>query len=240
MLVAIAAGDQNRLTRLIKRIGDAPPTLDEPSLAIDVADFISTYGRQSFSDFDLTGALNELSDVLHRHAIKLPNQSALLIKMLISLEGTLRELGAGFDSLDVVKSFMRQTSLRRLSPQRRIRQARRIYLEAENFLESAPDEVLAILNLARRGEVQLRLEHQRLGPSVNRLVLGLMTSAVFLGSSLMLAFEVPPVLFPDDITFGIQRLSIFGMIGVIGSVTVMSWVLLAINRSGHLTRDNED
>ena len=240
MLVAIASGDQNRLTRLIKRIGDAPPTLDEPALAIDVADFVGTFGRQSLSDFDLTGALNELSDILHRHAIKLPNQSALLIKMLISLEGTLRELGAGFDSLDVVKTFMRQTSLRRLSPQRRIRQARRIYLEAENFLESAPDELLEILHQARRGEVQLRLEHQRLGPSVNRLVLGLMTSAVFLGSSLMLAFEVPPVLFPDNITFGIQRLSIFGMIGVVGSVTVMMWVLIAINRSGHLTRDNED
>ena len=89
MLVAIASGDQNRLTRLIRRIGDAPPTLDEPALAIDVADFVATFGRQSLGEFDLTGALNELSDILHRHAIKLPNQSALLIKMLISLEGTL-------------------------------------------------------------------------------------------------------------------------------------------------------
>tara|TARA_R110002049_G_scaffold2750_2_gene21599 strand:- start:444877 stop:446577 length:1701 start_codon:yes stop_codon:yes gene_type:complete len=240
MLVAIGSGDQNRLTRLIRRVGDAPPTLDEPALGIDVADFVGNYGRQSLGDFDLTGALNDLSEILHRHAIKLPNQSALLIKMLISLEGTLRELGASFDSLDVVKTFMRQTKLRRLSPQRRIRQARRIYLEAENFLEFAPDEVLSLLHQARRGEVRLRLEHQRLGPTVNRLVLGLMTSAVFLGSSLLLAFEVPPVLFPDNITFGIQRLSIVGILGVVGSVTVMMWLLLAINRSGHLTRDNED
>ena len=135
---------------------------------------------------------------------------------------------------------MRQTTIRRLSPQRRMRQARRIYLEAENFLETAPDEVLSLLQQARRGEVRVSLEHQRLGPTMNRVVLGLMTSAVFLGSSLMLAFEVPPVLFPDNITFGIQRLSILGIFGVIGSVTVMMWLLLAIKRSGHLTRDNED
>lgn len=240
MLIAIASGDQNRLTRLIRRIGDAPPTLDESALAIDVAEFIGTYGRQSLGAFDLTGALNELSDILHRHAITLPNQSALLLKMLISLEGTLRELGAGFDSLNVVRSYMRKTMARRLSPQRRIRQARRIYLEAENFLEMAPDEVLSLLRQARRGEVRMTLEHQRLGPTVNRMVLGLMASAVFLGSSLLLAMEVPPLLFQQQSVMALQNLSLIGLIGIIGSMTVMLWLLLAINRSGHLTRDNDD
>jgi ubiquinone biosynthesis protein len=240
MLVAISTGDQNRLTRLIRRIGDAPPTLDESALAIDVADFIGTYGRQSLGAFDLTGALNELSDILHRHVIKLPNQSALLLKMLISLEGTLRELGAGFDSLEIVRSFMRRTMARRLSPRRRIRQARRIYLEAENFLEMAPDEALSLLRQARRGEVKMTLEHQRLGPTVNRMVLGLMASAVFLGSSLLLAMKVPPLLFQEPSVMALEDLSLLGLIGVFGSITVMMWLLLAINRSGHLTRDNDD
>lgn len=240
MLVAISTGDQNRLTRLIRRIGDAPPDLDESTLAIDVAEFVGTYGRQSLGDFDLTGALNELSDVLHRHKIKLPNQSALLLKMLISLEGTLRELGASFDSLDVVSTFMRKSMARRLSPARRVRQARRIYLEAENFLEQAPDEVISLLRQARRGEVRMTLEHQRLGPTVNRLVLGLMTSAVFLGSSLMLSMKVPPLLFTEPARMGVQDLSLLGLLGVLGSVAMMLWLLLAINRSGHLTRGNDD
>lgn len=249
MLVAISAGDQHRLMRLIRRIGDAPPTLDDSALAIDVAEFIGTYGRQTLGEFDLTGALNELSDILHRHAIKLPNQSALLLKMLVSLEGTLRELGASFDSLDVVRSFMRRSMARRLSPNRRIRQARRIYLEAENFLEAAPDEMISLLRQARRGEVRMTLEHQRLGPTVNRMVLGLMASAVFLGSSLLLAMEVPPVLFYNRLKdetaqsqswLAMENVSLLGLIGICGSITVMLWLLLAINRSGHLTRDNED
>lgn len=240
MLVAIASGDQNRLTRLIRRVGSCPPTLDESALAIDVAEFVGTYGKQSLGQFDLTGALNELSDVLHRHAIKLPNQSSLLLKMLISLEGTLRELGARFDSLDVVQTFVRKSMARRLSPTRRLRQARRIYLESENFLESAPDEVLTLLRQARRGEIKLSLDHQKLGPTVNRLVLGMITSAVFLGSSLMLAFKVAPVLFPDESYYGIRDLSILGLIGAVGSIVVMLWIMLAINRSGHLTRENDD
>ncbi len=240
MLVVIGRGDQSRLTRLIRRIGDPPPTLDESALTIDAADFVSTYGRQTLGAFDLTGALNDLTGILHRHHIKLPNQSALLLKMLISLEGTLRELGASFDSLAVVHSFLRRSMIRRLSPRRRLRQARRIYLEAESFLEAAPDEIVSLLQQARRGEVRLTLEHQRLGPSINRLVLGLMTSAVFLGSSLMLAMKVPPLLFTSESFLGLKDLSLLGIAGIIGSITVMMWVLLAINRSGHLTRNNDD
>ena len=80
MLVAIGRGDQNRLTRLIRRVGDPPPTLDESALAIDVADFIGTFGRQNLGAFDMTGALNELTGILHRHAIKLPNQSGIAIE----------------------------------------------------------------------------------------------------------------------------------------------------------------
>ena len=240
MLVAIASGDQNRLTRLIRRVGNAPPTLDESALAIDVADFVGTFGRQDLGEFDLTGALNELTDILHRHAIKLPNQSALLLKTLISLEGTLRELGASFDSLKIVRAFVRKSMVRRMSPKRRMRQARRIYLEAENFLEAAPEQMISLLQQARRGELRVMLEHQRLGPTVNRLVLGLITSAVFLGSSVMLATKVPPLLFQDRIVMGMQNLSLLGIVGIGASVAVMMWLVLAINRSGHLTRDNDD
>ncbi len=240
MLVAISSGDQHRLMRLIRRIGDAPPTIDDSALAIDVAEFIGTYGRQRLGEFDMTGALNDLSEILHRHAITLPNQSALLLKMLISLEGTLRELGASFDSLEIVRSFVRRAMVRRLSPRRRLRQARRIYLEAENFMEAAPDEMISLLRQARRGELKMQLEHQRIGPTVNRLVLGLMASAVFLGSSLLLAMEVPPLLFRGGAVLGMENISLLGLLGIVGSVSVMMWLLLAINRTGHLTRGNED
>ncbi|MCC9601060.1 AarF/UbiB family protein [Stieleria sp. JC731] len=240
MLLAISGGDQNRLIRLIRRVGETPPTLDESALAIDVADFIGTYGSQSIEQFDLTGALNALTDILHHHSIKLPNQSALLLKMLISLEGTLSELGVRFDSMKVVQSLAQKTMMRRLSPQRRLRQARRIYLEAENFLESAPDEVISMMQMVRRGEARLTLEHQKLSPSVNRLVLGVMASSVFVGSSLMLSQRVPPMLQLNLWLVQLEPISLFGLLGVMGSITVMLWLMLAIAQSGHLTRDNDD
>ncbi len=231
MLFAIHAGDRRRLTRLIRGVGNPRVDLDLAALEVDVADFVDTFGRQNLDRFDLAGSLNLLTEILHRHGITLPNQSALLIKMLISLEGTMRELGVGFDSLDIVQNYMRRVAWQRLSPKRRLRQARRIYLENEAFLEEAPEQVLALLNQARLGQLQLRLDPKRITPAVNRLVVGLMTSAVFLGSSLMLANEVSPVLFPNAPMAGLSRLSILGLVGTIASMTVMTALCMSIWRS---------
>ncbi|PHQ37114.1 ABC1 kinase family protein [Rhodopirellula bahusiensis] len=231
MLAAINSGDCRRLTRLIRRVGNPRVDLDQSALEIDVADFVDTYGRQTLDRFDLAGALNQLSEILHRHGIGLPNQSALLLKMLISLEGTLREIGVGFDSLDIVRSYLRRVMIRRLTPARRLRQARRIYLESEAFMENAPEQLLSLMNQARLGQLQVRLEPKRFAPVVNRLVVGLMTSAVFLGSALMLSYEVSPVLFPDQPTLGIQRVSILGLVGLVASFSVMVALCLAILRS---------
>lgn len=240
MLYAISAGDQAMLLRLVKRVGEAGPLLDDSALSVDIGDYIGTYGRQGLGSFDLSMALNDLSEILHRHNVKLPSQSALLIKTLVSLEGSLRLLEADFDSLEVISRFVRRAMLRRLSPRRRLRQARRIYMEAEYFLEMAPDQLLGMLEQFRRGTASLNLEHRRLSPSVNRLVLGLLASSLFLGSSFLLAYRVPPLLFPKTPWMGMHELSLFGFSGAAISLIVMLRLLLAIGRSGHLTRDKDD
>lgn len=240
MLFAISAGDQMQLTRLIKRVGKAREDIDEAALSIDVAEYLSTYGPQDLDRFDLTGALNDLSEILHRHSIKLPHQSALLLKMLISLEGTLRELDARFSTLEVMRGFLRRAMIRRMSPRRRLRQARRIYMEAENFLEVVPDQLVTMLEQVRQGHLKVNLQHRRLGPPVNRLVLGMLASALFLGSSLLLSREVPPLLFTQPWRFGLHNISLVGLIGISISLLVMMRLIRAIGRTGHLDDRDSD
>jgi len=240
MLMAIGNGDSSRLTQLVRRAGNAPVSLDEAALSVDVSEFIATYGHQDLGSFDLTGALNDLGEVLHRHGIKLPTQSAMLMKMLVSLEGTLSALSADFDALEIMAGFVRRASLNRLSPRRRIRQALRMVLEAEYFMQIVPDQLLGLLDQARRGQISVKMEHHRIGATVNRLVLGLIASALFLGSSLMLAMNVPPLLFLEPSHFGLHRISVLGILGCGTSILMMLRLYIAINRSGHLSGRDDD
>ncbi len=239
MLMAIGGGDSSRLTQLIRRAGNAPATLDEAALSVDVAEFIATYGHQDLGRFDLTGALNDLGELLHRHGIKLPTQSALLLKMLVSLEGTLSALSADFDALEVMAGFIRRAAIRRLGPRRRIKQIRRMLLEAEYFMEVVPDQILGLLDQARRGQLSVHMEHHRIGATVNRLALSLIASALFVGSSLLLAMKVPPVIFAQPTYFGLHQLSILGLGGTMASILLMFRLYFAINSSGHLSGRDE-
>lgn len=240
MLLAVASRDSSLLTTLIKRVGNTPPRLDEAILSIDVADLVATHGTQPLESFDLSGALNDVTEIMHRHQISLPPQTSLLIKMLITLEGTLHQLSPQFSLLEVMQPFFRKMWLRRMSPRRQAKRFRRIYLELESLVETLPGQVSSVMQLLQEGRLDVHLAHKGLSPSVNRMVLGLLISSVFLGSSILLAFKVPPVLFLEPGWLGVERLSLFGLIGYAVSTLSVLRLIQAINRSGHLDRSDMD
>ena len=236
MLMSIVNRDVLMLTSIIKRVGTTPAELDESALAVDVADFVGNYATQSLSHFNVGAALNEIIEIIRRHRIFLPAQVSLLIKTLVTLEGTGRMLHPDFSLMEIMRPFHRQMILRRLSPARQMRKLRRIYWEFENLLEVLPGRTLDILQQIQSGKFDVHLQHRGLEPSVNRLVLGMLASALFLGSSLLLSYEVRPVLFPDDGFLGIRNLSILGLAGSITALLIGLRLLRAIGKSGHLDR----
>ncbi len=237
MLLAIVNQDVTILTSLIKRVGTIPPGLDEGALAIDIADFVGQYATQSLHQFDLGGALTDMTQIIHRHRISLPPQVGLLIKTLVTLEGTTKMLSPKFSLMEVMAPFQRKMLLRRLSPARQLRKARRIYFELQQLAEIVPRRFGEILEQIQSGKFDVHLDHRGLGPSVNRLVLAMMASSLFLGSSVMLSMEVPPLLiFPDNTYFGLQKLSVLGLSGCTISILVGLRLLRAIGKSGHLDR----
>ena len=240
MLLSVLSQDVSMLATLIKRVGRTPPRLDDSLLSIDVADLVANYGSQSLENFDLSGALNDVTDIMHRHQISLPPQTSLLIKMLITLEGTLHQLAPKFSLIEVMQPFFRRMWMRRLSPKRQAKRIRRVYFELEALLATLPGQVSSVMQLIQEGRLDVHLAHKGLSPSVNRLVLGILISSVFLGSSILLAYEVPPLLFMQPIWWGIERLSLFGLLGYALSMMVGLRLVMAINRSGHLDQHDSD
>ena len=107
-------------------------------------------------------------------------------------------------------------------------------MQMEQLADSLPQTISSILEQVKRGKFDVHLDHRRLGPSVNRLVLGMMTSALFLGSSLMLSREVPPLLFTQGTWMGIKDLSLLGLSGCLASVFLGVRLYLAIRHSGNM------
>jgi ubiquinone biosynthesis protein len=238
MLLAIVSQDVMILTALIKKVGTTPPSLDDGALAVDVADFVGHYASQSLSNFDLGGALNEMTSIIHRYQISLPPQVGMLIKTLVTLEGTTKKLSPHFSLMEVMQPWHRKMLVRRLSPGRQMKKLRRTYFEVEQLIELLPQRLMNILEQIRTGRFDVHLDHRGLEPSVNRLVLAMMASSLFLGSALLLSRAVPPLLFPENSFLGITRISIVGVSGCTLSILLGLRLIRAIGKSGHLDRRN--
>jgi ubiquinone biosynthesis protein len=238
MLLAITSRDVSLLTSVIVRIGEAPPDLDERGLAMDVADFLGDYASQPLEQLSLGSALSDMTQIIHRYKIKLPAQVAMLLKTLITLEGTGKLLSPSFSLIELLQPLHRRMLLRRLSPTRQWRKFMRFYVEAERLAEILPRRLTEILEQIQAGKFDVHLYHRALEPSVNRLVLGLLTSALFLGSSGMLSNKVAPLLFPVNTYLGFHQISILGLGGCAIAVLLGLRLLRAIGKSGHL--DSKD
>jgi ubiquinone biosynthesis protein len=226
MLLAIVTQDAQMLTSLVMRLGAVPPGLDEAALSVDLSEFVAHYANQPADAFDLAGALTEMVEIIQRYHIVLPSSLAMLIKVLIMLDGTGRLLAPHFSLMELVQPYQRKLLARRLSPARQMRKMRRIFSELEQLAEILPRRLRDILQQVESGRFDVHLDHRGLEPSVNRLVLGMMTSALFLGSSLMLAQHVWPI----------HAVSVPGVAGMALSM-FLGWRLLkAISKSGRLDR----
>lgn len=227
MLLAISSQDAEHLTTLIIRVGKIPTELDRAALSLDVTDFVSHYSTQSLESFDLSGALSEMVELIRRYRISLPARLAMLIKVLITLEGTSRLLNPQFSLLELMQPYRRKLLARRFSLRRQARKLRRLYTDLDYLLQILPQGLIDIFEQVQTGRFDVHLEHRGLEPSVNRLVLGMLASALFLGSAWLLKSNVPPQ---------IGNVSLLGAVGCMTAIFIGLRLWRAINKSGRLDR----
>jgi ubiquinone biosynthesis protein len=165
-------------------------------------------------------------DLMRRYEIVLPSAIALLLKVLVMLEGTAQKLQPEFSLMDVLEPYRKKIVAQRLSPSRQFRKARQLAYELQQLAEVVPRRFRDILQQVQSGRFDVHLDHRGLEPSVNRLVLGMLTSALFIGSVLLINNQVWPF----------REVSIPGTLGMALSAGLGLRLLRAISKSGNLDR----
>ena len=207
LLLAAVDQDADRLTETVVDLGEVPPNFDRSALRNDLVQFVENYGTQSIDKFDLSGALNEMTEIIRQHHILLPSRVSLLIKMLVMLEGTSRQLSPDFSIAELLEPYRAEMIKRRMSPQRMLRKLQSAQRDWTRLAQTFPGDIADLMERIRRGSFDVKLEHRRLDSIVNRLVLGILTAALFVGSASLLSNQVKPLLWDTSVPGGIGALT---------------------------------
>lgn len=219
--------DTEEMTTCVIELGSPPPDLDREQLRADIAEFVADHGTRSIEEFDMTEALNDIVNVVRRHRIVLNPSISLLIRMAVLLEGSARLLSRDFSLTELLQPYVKKRILKRLSPERILSRLRRSYRDWSRLADALPGEIADILARIQRGTFDVNLEHRRLDTVVNRLVYGVLTASLFLGSALLWSRQAPPT---------IRGVSVFGAAGVAIAAILAFRLLRAIRKEGGIEK----
>ena len=225
MLMAVVTHNSVDLGDILLRLGSAPPATPRDQLRADLTDFVADYVGQSIQDMDLSGAVNSLFEIIRRYNITLPPPLSLLLRTLVELEGTAQRLSPEFSLAEVFRPFYTTMVRRRLSVRRILGRLQHAYRDWERLVELLPRDLGEVLQRLRDGTFSVHFDLRHIDPVINRLVLGVMTAALFVGSSLLWSMKAAPV---------IAGVSVFGAAGYL-MAAYFGWRLLrAIKKSGNI------
>jgi len=225
-MVAVMSTDAAGLTDLVVQVGAVPPHFDSANLQAEIADQLAFYWGMPLDRFNLGQALDELTEAIRRFQVSLPPALSMLLKVVVMLEGTARLLSPSFNLVEVLEPIRKRTLRRRLSPRRLLVRLTAAARDWEDVLQAAPRLTRDLMTFARRQQFAVQLQHQHLEPSVNRLVFGLLTSSLFLGSALLWAFRAPPT---------IHDVSVLGILGCLTGGILGIRLFFAIQNAGKMT-----
>ena len=204
--------------------------VDEGRLQQDISQFVDRYRGVPLKDLRIGSMLADITQLLRSYNLTLPADLALMIKAFLTLEGMGRQLDPGFDMASAAQPFLERVVLQRYAPQALFRRGRRSLLGMLDLAGELPRDLRRLVQAARRGRLQLKVETNALkgfgdqvNQAANRLVVGIITAALIIGSSIVM-----------HSVGGISSrwLLALGVAGFIGAGLCGVWILFSIWRSG--------
>ena len=224
---------QRVLDVMLDWTGDA--VQDELSLQLEIQTFVDQYHGLSLKQLSLGDMLSDLVAILRQHHLMLPADLALLVKSFISLEGMGRELDPDFDIAGEAMPMLEHTLRARYTPAALLKRGSRAIGEALSLIAGLPHDLSKLLRAARRGRLEIHIEvahlkhvGNQLDGAANRLAVGIVVSALIVGSSIVMTVSGGPSLF---------GLPFFGLTGFLSAALGGLWLLLSIWKSNRADRE---
>lgn len=229
LISAIVEKDSERVMEILIQLSQRTTVPNEAYLQREILDILDVYHSVSLKHLDLGQLLLELTGLLREHRLQLPTDLAVMIRALVTAEGTARQIYPDLNVVEEAEGYVKALAMERWKPAEIMRNLRRTLRHMGVLYRQLPMRVSQIVEKVERGELSVHFQHENLGDfrrsienSSNRLTLGIIIAAMIIGSSMVITTGVEPFLFGFP-AFGILGYMISGVLGL--------WLVFNIIRS---------
>lgn len=228
LMKAVVDRDSEAMVLTLLRICRAEGIVDQRSLDRDLLDVLDSYYAVPIKEMNIGNLLMDIIELLRKHRLSLSADFVIMIKALVTAEGTARLIYPDLDILSEAKDYISRLALERFRPESLLRGLRFNLSRFFSMQKEIPGRMLQMLEKANRGEFTMGFRHENLGDLMNtldsitnRLTLGIIIAAMIIGSSMVITTGIGPFLF---------GFPVLGVIGYLISGFLGLWLILNIIR----------
>jgi ubiquinone biosynthesis protein len=228
-MIHLVRQQPDRIVRDMRAMGMTFSRQHDDDIAATTDGILRRYTGVTLAQVDTQRLVTELLEMVYRYRIKLPTKYFLILRGLITVEGTGRELFPDFNVFEVAEPYVRQMALKRFSPRTVAGENIERATEFVDLVSRYPfqvsdllDEFHDALREFRKLEALIESTTQRTGKFFNRISAAIFLSALIIGSSQV---TIGPRLF-DVPLFALLMFTTAFFLGL--------WLLLGLFRSGGL------
>jgi ubiquinone biosynthesis protein len=228
LLKSVLEKDGEAMVHALLRICNADDAIDQSELERDLLDILDSHYAVPIKDMKIGQLLLAITEILRTYRLELPPDLVIMIKALVTAEGSARAIYPELDVVSEAKEQISELAVERYKPESIWRSLRFTFSQFYNLQKVLPKRMENILTKADQGDLTFGFWHKNLEGLVNtldnitnRLSYAIIIAAMIVGSSMIITTGVKPLL------FGFPAL---GVIGYLISGLVGLWLILNILR----------
>jgi ubiquinone biosynthesis protein len=232
LIAAAIDRDSEKLLEIILTLVKTDKPVEMRQLEMDIMDMLDTYHSQPLQRIHIGRVLLELSEIIRKNRMRLPIDLALMIKAMVTAEGTARLLYPELNVIREAEPYIHRLSMARWTPASVFKNASRSFRQYAKLYNTLPAQLGEIIDKLGHGELAIRFKHENLPALLNsldnitnRLTFGIIIGSLIIGSSMIITTGVKPHLFGFPV-LGIIGYTVSGLLGL--------WLIFNIIRSRKL------
>ena len=232
IMTAAAYKDIEKIVNVFMAIGIKTGYVNRNNLYEDIEYLMANYFTTSFSNIKISVFLEDVLQAAKRNNIRMPKDLTLLIRSLIIFEGVVARINPDFNMAEVVIPYVKNKNAHIFIDNLKMEKILSKVLEFSKDFYELPGKVGRLSDSMVNGRAKIKFEFTNLQRSVNdlnkmvdRLVAGLILSAMIIGSSVIINSNVGPKI------YGIP---IIGFLGYGAAAVIGLWLVISMIKARKL------
>ncbi len=228
LMKAVVDRDSEAMVHALLKVCKIEGTVDQRSLDRDLLDVLDSYYSVPIKEMNIGRLLMAIIELLRKYRLSFPPDLVIMIKALVTAEGTARLIYPDLDILSEAKGYVTRLASERFKPSSLLRGLKRSLSGLLNLQKEMPWSIMQVMDRLNRGNLTLGFRHENLDDLMNtldsitnRLTAGVIIAAMIIGSSMIITTGVGPLLFGFPV-LGVLGYLISGFLGL--------WLIIAIIR----------